>query len=151
LLFMRCLSPSSTGRLPTGAAREDPRRALGELGERLAAAHLERLGFALLARNVRTRHGEIDLIAFDGRALVFVEVKSRRVAALRPSPASVEQSPLASLKRRQQIRLRRLATAWLSDVDTHRPKAREIRFDAVGVALDANDRLLRLEHLEAAW
>ena len=60
--------------------REDPRRALGRLGERLAAAHLQRLGFAILARNVRTRHGEIDLIAFDGEALVFVEVKTRRSA-----------------------------------------------------------------------
>ncbi len=50
---------------------------LGRLGEELAAAHLRRLGFATLARNVRTRHGEIDLIVFDGRTLAFVEVKTR--------------------------------------------------------------------------
>ena len=37
-----------------GTRREDPRRALGRLGEELAAAHLDRLGFATLARNVRT-------------------------------------------------------------------------------------------------
>ena len=45
---------------------------MGRLGEELAAAHLSRLGFSELERNARTRHGEIDLIAFDGRTLVFV-------------------------------------------------------------------------------
>ena len=54
-----------------GAPPKDPRHALGRLGEQLAAAHLERLGFAILARNARTRYGEIDLIAFDGHTLVF--------------------------------------------------------------------------------
>jgi putative endonuclease len=49
----------------------DPRRALGRLGEQLAADHLERLGFAVIERNARTRYGEIDLIVFDGHILVF--------------------------------------------------------------------------------
>jgi hypothetical protein len=56
------------------------RRALGRRGEELAAAHFERLGFSVIGRNVRTRYGEIDLIAFDGRVLAFVEV----VANYRP-------------------------------------------------------------------
>jgi putative endonuclease len=146
-----CFAASSPpGRTPTRAAGDDPRRALGQLGERLGAEHLQRLGFEILARNVRTRHGEIDLIAFDGRALVFVEVKSRRVNARAPR-THVDQSPLASLRRRQQVRLRRLATAWLSEQGSRRPQAREIRFDAIGVTLGRHDRLLRLEHLEAAW
>ena len=54
-----------------GPPPKDPRHALGRLGEQLAATHLERLGFAILARNARTRYGEIDLIAFDGHTLVF--------------------------------------------------------------------------------
>lgn len=53
------------------APPKDPRHALGRLGEQLAATHLERLGFAILARNARTRYGEIDVIAFDGQTLVF--------------------------------------------------------------------------------
>src|SRR5438270_868017 len=57
-----------------GRPRSDPRVRLGRLGEALAAARLERLGFTILARNARTRHGEIDLIAFDGQTLVFAEV-----------------------------------------------------------------------------
>ena len=72
---------SAPHRRPARRPRADPRRALGALGEELAAAHLQRLGFVVLARNVRTRHGEIDLIAFDGRTLVFAEVKTRRVSA----------------------------------------------------------------------
>jgi putative endonuclease len=128
----------------------DPRRALGRLGEDIAAAHFERLGFEVLARNVRTRHGEIDLIVFGERAIVFVEVKTRRVRAserrVRP-----DQEPLAYLRPRQRVRLRRLARAWLSDERHERPRARTLRFDAVGVIVDAHDRLLRLDHVEGAW
>ena len=47
----------------------DPRRTLGRLGEDLALRHYERLGYALVARNHRTRHGELDLIVCDGRTL----------------------------------------------------------------------------------
>jgi len=47
--------------------RTDPGRGLGRRGERLAAQHLRGLGFSMLGQNVRTRHGEIDLICFDGR------------------------------------------------------------------------------------
>jgi hypothetical protein len=54
---------------------KDPRHALGRLGEQLAATHLERLGFMILARNARTRYGEIDLIAFDGHTLVFNKLR----------------------------------------------------------------------------
>jgi putative endonuclease len=118
---------------------------LGQLGEGLAAAHLERLGNAIVARNVRTRYGEIDLIAFDGDTLAMVEVKTRRVG-VRARP---EQQPLAWLRHRQRARLRRLAAAWLADVE--HPSARAIRFDAIGVVVDGDGRLLRLDHIEGAW
>jgi len=72
-------------RTPADSHRADPRGAVGRQGEELAAAHLARLGFALLARNVRTRHGEIDLIAFDGAVLVFAEVKSQFVRGACPA------------------------------------------------------------------
>jgi putative endonuclease len=145
---------------PAGGARPagagvDPRRTLGRLGEDLAAAHLARLGFATLARNVRTRHGEIDLIVFDGRVLAFVEVKTRQVGARRAGsaarPIRPDQEPLAWLRPRQRARVRRLARAWLSDARNERPTARTIRFDAVGVIVDARGQLVRLDHVEAAW
>ncbi len=128
----------------------DPRHALGRRGERFAAEHLHRLGFSTLGRNERTRYGEIDLIAFNGETLVFAEVKSRRVNP-RPGGPQRDEYPLHWLRPRQRIRLRRLATAWLTDEKHIRPTAHTIRFDAIGVMIDGNDRLLRLDHVEGAW
>lgn len=136
---------------PPRRRRGDHRRALGILGERLAAEHLRRRGFVIVERNVRTRHGEIDLIAVDGQGtLVFVEVKTRRAGNGRRGLCPEEQ-PLAWLKVSQRNRLRRLARAWLYETAARRPHARRIRFDAIGVIVDGRDRLLRLDHLEGAW
>ena len=133
-----------------GASGGDPRHALGRLGEDLAAAHLGRLGYAVIARNVRTRHGEIDLIAVREGTLVFAEVKSaRRRGGSRRGGSRV--APLEWLDPRQRARLRRLAAAWLGDPARERPASRTIRFDAIGVIVDEGDRLLSLEHLESAW
>jgi putative endonuclease len=133
-----------------GGPPPDPRRALGRRGEELAAAHLLRLDFAIVARNVRTRHGEIDLIVWDGSVLAFVEVKTRRASTRARGPNTLPD-PLAGLRVRQRARLRRLATAWLSEEGVDRPRARTIRFDAIGVTVDRRGRLLRLDHLEGAW
>jgi putative endonuclease len=128
----------------------DIRRELGRLGEDVAMAHFHRLGFTPLGRNERTRHGEIDLIVFDGHTLVFAEVKTRRVSARKQS-IRPDQQPLAWLHRRQSTRLRRLATAWLHDKRHIRPTAHTIRFDAIGVILDTKDQLISLDHVEGAW
>ena len=53
------------------------RQLLGKFAEGRAEAHLKSQGLSLVARNVRSRFGEIDLIMRDGAALVFVEVRSR--------------------------------------------------------------------------
>jgi putative endonuclease len=121
----------------------DPRRSLGEAGERLALAHLGRLGFALVARNHRTRFGEIDLIVFDGRTLVFVEVKTRRASAR----AGGALDAVAPAKQRQ---VRRMAAAWLAETED-RPRSPELRFDAIGVTVDGQGLLLRLDHVESAF
>jgi putative endonuclease len=146
----RVASASSPSAPPASdAPREDPRRALGRLGEELAAAHLERLGFAVVARNVRTRYGEIDLIAFNGEVLAFVEVKSRRARRRRERTAA--EQPLAWLRTRQRARLRRLAAAWLHHTSHERPRAHTIRFDGIGVVVDEADALVCLDHIEGAW
>ncbi len=75
---------------------------LGACGERHALAHYERLGFALVERNWRTRGGEIDLIVADARTLIFVEVKARRSGGL---------DPLLSFKQSKRRRLRRALTS----------------------------------------
>ena len=119
----------------------DARQGLGQTGEEMAAQHLERLGYAVLARNHRTRFGELDIIATDGDRIVFVEVKTRRLGSGRPFDS------LHDLKRAQ---VRRMAAAWLSEV-RDRPWAAELRFDAIGIVLDARGELVDLEHREGAF
>jgi putative endonuclease len=128
----------------------DPRHAIGRRGEELAARHLGRRGFVVLERNARTRYGEIDLVAFDGATLVFVEVKTRRTSGAEGVPRP-DQRPLAGLGTRQRVRLRRLTAAWLADRERPRPSAEAIRFDAIGILLDAGGKLREVEHLENAW
>ena len=138
------MTTDSTGtRAALGALRDRRAKALGRHGEALAAAHFERLGYRVLARNHRTRFGELDLVLADDadRTIVFCEVKTRRVGS-----GDVWDN-LHPDKRRQ---VRRMAAAWLSEVDD-RPWAAELRFDAVGVTLDARGGLVRLDHLEAAF
>ncbi len=122
----------------------DPRHHLGRLGERLAEEHFARLGFHALDRNHRTRFGELDLVLFDGRTLVFAEVKTRRAGA------RGEGAPWEALHERKRRQVRRMARAYLVE-RPGRPVAAEIRFDAVGVVIDARGRLARLDHLEAAF
>ena len=121
----------------------DLRQHLGRIGERLALEHLERLGYALLARNHRTRFGEIDLIVFDGTTIVFVEVKTRRASA-------AGRSAWEALHERKRSQVRRMAAAWLAEVQD-RPWAAELRFDAIAVVIDARGALVRLDHLEDAF
>jgi putative endonuclease len=123
------------------APAADPRRELGRRGEDLALAHFRRLGFAAVERNHRTREGEIDLIVFDGRTLVFAEVKTRRVPSARSGAAERAPAPLAWLRARQLARLRLAETR-------PRARARELRFDAVGVVVDGSGELVRLDHVQ---
>ena len=121
----------------------DIRQHLGRAGEDLALAHLRRLGCELVARNHRTRWGEIDLVVYDGRTLVFVEVKTRRATGS-------GRGPWEALHERKRTQVRRMAAAYLADVQD-RPRASDLRFDAVGVVIDPRGRLVRLDHLEAAF
>lgn len=121
----------------------DVRHRLGQLGEELACEHLNRRGYEILQRNYRTRWGELDIIAFDGTALVFCEVKTRRL----PHGCG---DPLQAVDGAKRAQLRKMAARWLID-NRRRPHADELRFDAIGVTLDATGRLLSLDHVERAF
>src|SRR3954452_14530286 len=97
---------------------------LGARGELIAAALLTAAGLRVLDRNWRCREGEIDLVARDGDALVFCEVKTRRGAGY--------GHPVEAVTSTKQRRLRTLAQRWLSAHDEHAP---DVRFDVVGVLL----------------
>lgn len=115
----------------------------GRIGEDLACEGLERAGLEILARNCRTRFGEIDVIALDGDTLVFVEVKTRRAGG-----SSGPERPAHAVGRRKQMQVRRLARAWLAE--NLPPRHGTIRFDVIGVSLDPVGGAT-VEHLAGAF
>jgi putative endonuclease len=84
----------------------DPRRVLGLAGEHLAERELGRHGLCVVARNVRTRLGEIDLICRDTRGYAFIEVKTRRAGSFVAAAEAVDG--------RKAARLAALAQSWLA-------------------------------------
>jgi putative endonuclease len=120
-----------------GAA--DGRKGLGAAGERLAALHLERRGYRILARNVRLPGGEIDLVASHAGCLVIVEVRLRRGAGA--------GAALESVGRAKQQRLRRLALEYCASL-TAQPE--NLRIDVVAIELDAGGRLQEIVVVENA-
>jgi putative endonuclease len=123
----------------------DPRRRIGQLAENLVAARLVNSGWELIERNARTRYGELDIVALDGRALVFVEVKAGRAGS-----AFGPERPVLGVGPQKQQRIRRLAVAWIRE-RRDAPRYAEIRFDAVGVTLDRLGRVTDYEHIRAAF
>jgi putative endonuclease len=122
-------------------SREDrsSKRALGLAGEGEAAAHLERCGYRLVARNARAGGVEIDVVAERAGVVVFVEVKTRRSRRL--------GAPELAVDARKQARLAQGAAAWLRE---HRPRARRARFDVI-TCEPAGDGGWRITHIESAF
>lgn len=121
------------------------RQRTGARAEELVARRLAAAGWEIVERNARTRYGELDIVACDGRALVFVEVKAgRENAAFGP------ERPILAVDARKQRQVRRLATAWMAERRDVPPYA-EIRFDAVGVTFDRAGRAVDVEHIRGAF
>jgi len=121
------------------------RQRIGRAAEDLIAARLSGAGWEIVERNARTRFGELDIVALDGRTLVFVEVKAGR-----ESSAFGPERPILGVDRRKQQQVRRLATAWMGE-RRDVPYYAEIRFDAVGVTFDRASRPIEIEHIEGAF
>lgn len=98
------------------------RQALGAYGEELVAQRYVRLGYEVVGRNWRSRHGEIDLILARGELVVFCEVKTRSSDRF--------GAPVEAVTRMKQLRLRRLAGQWLTSSPRH---PRRVRFDVAAV------------------
>jgi putative endonuclease len=121
------------------------RQRTGRIAEHLVAERFEAAGWEIVERNARTRHGELDIVALDGRTLVFVEVKAGRAGS-----SFGPERPVLGVDRRKQLRVRRLATAWMGE-RRGIPHYDEIRFDAVGVTLDRAGRAIDVEHIPGAF
>jgi putative endonuclease len=121
------------------------RQRIGRAAEELVATRLVTANWRILERNARTRYGELDIIALDGRTLVFIEVKAGRGGS-----AYGPERPVLAVDRRKQQRVRRLALAWMAE---HRdvPYFTGIRFDAVGVTFSSAGRQIDFEHIRNAF
>lgn len=104
-----------------GTKRPSP-HALGKLGEKAAVAYLRGKRFRIVETGYRFQRGEIDIVAYDGAVLVFVEVKARMSRAF-----GFPEEAVTAAKQRQ---LRRIAQAYLV---RHRIKGVSCRFDVVVV------------------
>lgn len=114
-------------------------RAKGETGEEIAEEYLTGLGMKILKRNFRFgRSGEIDIIAEDGDALVFVEVKSAKSAAF--------GDPLGFVTPGKIKKLRRAAEGYLY---INEISGKECRFDVVAVKIGDGDP--KLEYVPNAF
>src|SRR5262245_12121192 len=112
---------------------------LGRRGEDAAARYLHRLGYILVARGHRDNIGELDLIAVDGRTVVFIEVKTRTTHDAGHPADAVDEA--------KQRRLTRLALSYMKRHDLFEC---EVRFDVVAVTWPARGRPT-IEHFKNAF
>ena len=116
-----------------------PRIRLGKIGEGLARRHLETLGYNIIAANVRHTSGEIDLVAEQGGAIVFVEVRTRR--------GTGTGTPEESITPRKRSRMTATAQEYLQ---ANELEEREWCIDVVAVEIGHDGRLRRVDIVENA-
>ena len=100
---------------------------IGKWGEQAAAEYIQNKGYSILGKNIRTPHGEIDIIAKDGETLVFCEVKSRR--------SDEFGDPEYAIPPRKQQQIRKIARGYLFE---HEIKEQDCRFDVVAIRMRGN-------------
>jgi putative endonuclease len=115
-------------------------RSLGRRGERAAERFLRRLGYKIVARRDRGRLGELDIVAVDGRTIVFVEVKTRT--------SHDAGHPAEAVGPEKQRRLTRLALAYLK---RHELLEHAARFDVLAVTWPAGAKKPQIDHIKNAF
>lgn len=118
--------------------RSDVRDPLGTQGENLAARYLRDKGFTIILRNFRCPTGEIDIIAKEGKTLVFVEVKTRSEDSPRPEDQVDEH---------KQHQLTKAAKHYLGRYGSPQPPA---RFDVVAIVWPTNGKPI-IRHTPSAF
>ncbi len=115
-------------------------KTLGQRGEAAAARYLKGLGYKIVGRGAQLRIGEIDIIAVDGRTVVFVEVKTR--------DSTIAGEPHEAVDLNKQKRLTRLALVYLKRNGLLECRA---RFDVVSIVWPKNSRRPQIEHIKNAF
>ncbi|HYM15419.1 MAG TPA: YraN family protein [Dehalococcoidia bacterium] len=118
----------------------DPRKQLGDFGERLAAAHLESKGYRIIDRNFSISEGELDLVAMHDDEVVFVEVRTRKGGASGQAERSVGPRKAAKVL---------LAARRYLD---HHPALADhpLRIDVIAIELARDGTLSSVSHYEDA-
>lgn len=111
----------------------------GKKGEELATTYLSRKGYRIVERNFRTRFGELDIVCYDGKILVFVEVKTKIGHDFGEPEEMVNKSKLAKVKRMGQMYLLENCL----DVSC--------RVDVVAIVLNIAGDVERLDHYQAVY
>jgi putative endonuclease len=117
-------------------------KTLGQRGEDAAARYLRKLGYVIVARGHKGSIGELDLVAVDGRTVVFVEVKTRT--------SHDAGHPADAVDDAKQRRLTRLALAYLKRHDLL-DRSLHFRFDVVAVTWPVNRGRPTIEHFQDAF
>jgi putative endonuclease len=112
---------------------------LGRRGEDEAARHLKKLGYRIIGRRERVLRGDIDIVALDGRTVVFVEVRSRSDTG--------HGHPAETVGSQKQRRIAELAAAYIR---RHRLEDQSVRIDVVAVTFSANSPPV-VEHYQNAF
>lgn len=113
------------------------KKEIGEFGEAVAENFLRADNYEILAKNYRTRIGEIDIIAKKDKKLAFVEVKTRT--------SEIYGLPQESITKRKLIRMLRSAMFYLAENNI---KNNSFRIDVISVQLEKTGKVARIEHIK---
>jgi putative endonuclease len=117
-----------------------PLRSFGQRGERAAAKYLKRLRYKILHRGYRILGGELDIVAVDGRTVVFVEVKTRT--------SHDAGHPAEAVDPQKQKQLTQLALAYLKRYQLFDCRA---RFDVIAITWPSGQKRPTIQHFKHAF
>ncbi len=110
---------------------------LGKNGENLAAEFLKQNGYRILAKNFRTKLGELDIVALDKGTVCFIEVKTRL--------GDKKGKPYEAINKRKIIHLKRAANYYLL---INNYKQYKLSLDAISIVLDNDLNPIKIDHFE---
>ena len=113
---------------------------LGDRGERAAVRYLKKQRFRIISKQYRNSYGEVDIIALDGKTIVFVEVKTRT--------STNDGQPFEAVDLRKQEKITRIALAWLKQ---HGRLEDSARFDVVSILWPDERGEPQIQHFRNAF
>lgn len=120
-------------------SRTPTNKSIGDRGEDLAVFYLENKGYTILERNYRFEHAEVDIVAYDDREIIFVEVKTRKNADFGEPEEYVDDAKIT--------RICKAAEAWLYERNMVGSPA---RFDVIAIISERKTKH-RIKHFENAF